>query len=627
MQPRVRFWRALHGLPVDRPPVAAVNTTATASQMEAVQAWFPEAYREAGPMARLAAAAYEQFGLETVGLPFDQCVEAEVWGCEVRYGGRFDPLSVVSHPYTLDQPPPFPPDFLSRGRIPAVLEALRRLRSQVGAQVTVIGRVIGPFTTAGYWIGTDELLVQSVLAAEKVSRLMEVARQGAAMLAEAMVAAGADIICVEDMTASGDMISPETYRNLVLPHHQWLFANIPVPGILHICGHVDRQIEAMAESGAAGLSIDAVTNLATARLKVAGKGPKDHVTLIGNVPPTAVLLQGTPERIRQAVQQALGEGIGILAPGCGIPVQTPASNLRTFVEAGRELGIMAARDRLAASASMPRALPNAVSAGTAAAGHLSATVTVFRRYDVELARERGESVRTFAHSPLAVPQDESRALLARVVEAVVAGSAEEVSRAVERALSILPPLEVIEKGLVAGMNETGRLWSDGEYFLPQVILAADALQAGMRRCEKAMGAQRQAKGLVVSHVAEGDIHTIGKNIVKSLLEAYGYRVIDLGIDVPTDKVVAAVRHYRPQLLVGHALMTTTMSAFPRTAAALQAEGLELPFACGGGAVTQEFCESFPLGVYGEKAIEAPAIAQAAAEGATWQELRRRFHKK
>lgn len=627
MQPRVRFWRALHGLPMDRPPVAAVNTTATASQMEAVQAWFPEAYREAGPMARLAAAAYEQFGLETVGLPFDQCVEAEVWGCEVRYGGRFDPLSVVSHPYPLDHPPPFPPDFLSRGRIPAVLEALRRLRSRVGAQVTVIGRVIGPFTTAGYWIGTDELLVQSVLAAEKVSRLMEVARQGAAMLAEAMVAAGADIICVEDMTASGDMISPETYRNLVLPHHQWLFANIPVPGILHICGHVDRQIEAMAESGAAGLSIDAVTNLATARLKVAGKGPKDHVTLIGNVPPTAVLLQGTPERIRQAVQQALGEGIGILAPGCGIPVQTPASNLRTFVQAGRELGIMAARDRLAASASMPRALPNAVSAGTAAAGHLSATVTVFRRYDVELARDRRESVRIFAHSPLAVPQDESRALLARVVEAVVAGSAEEVSRAVERALSILPPLEVIEKGLVAGMNETGRLWSDGEYFLPQVILAADALQAGMRLCEKAMGAQRQAKGLVVSHVAEGDIHTIGKNIVKSLLEAYGYKVIDLGIDVPTDKVVAAVRHYRPQLLVGHALMTTTMSAFPRTAAALRTEGLELPFACGGGAVTQEFCESFPLGVYGEKAIEAPAIAQAAAEGATWQELRRRFHKK
>jgi len=114
--------------------------------------------------------------------------------------------------------------------------------------------------------------------------------------------------------------------------------------------------------------------------------------------------------------------------------------------------------------------------------------------------------------------------------------------------------------------------------------------------------------------------------VKALLVANGFEVIDLGIDVPVEAVVAAVKEHKPILLTGSALMTTTMSAFPKIARRLQDEGIDVPFACGGGAVTQQFVETFNLGVYGGKGHRAPAIAKAAADGKNWRQLREMFHR-
>lgn len=216
--------------------------------------------------------------------------------------------------------------------------------------------------------------------------------------------------------------------------------------------------------------------------------------------------------------------------------------------------------------------------------------------------------------------------LAAVAQAVIDGDIVAVKEKVAKTLASKTPLQIVNNGLVPGMTQVGKLWDEGYYFLPQVMLAADTLEVGVEICEEKMGKKTEKKGRIVVHVSEGDIHTIGKNIVKALFKAHGYEVIDLGIDVSPARVVEAVKEYKPDLLVGGALMTTTMSAFPKTAKLLEEEGIEIPFACGGGAVNQEFCETFKYGIYGGKASNAPALAKAASEGKSWQEIRQMFHK-
>ncbi|MDH7556811.1 MAG: cobalamin-dependent protein, partial [Candidatus Methanosuratincola sp.] len=132
---------------------------------------------------------------------------------------------------------------------------------------------------------------------------------------------------------------------------------------------------------------------------------------------------------------------------------------------------------------------------------------------------------------------------------------------------------------------------------------------------------------VVSFVAEGDPHDIGKNLVVMFLKANGFEAVDLGRDVPDKEVIEAVKKHKPVMLTGTALMTTTMTAFPRVAKALQEQGLTVPvFGCGGGAVKRDFVESYDMGVYGVKAFHAPKLAEAALAGKSWKELRKEYPK-
>jgi methanol corrinoid protein len=149
--------------------------------------------------------------------------------------------------------------------------------------------------------------------------------------------------------------------------------------------------------------------------------------------------------------------------------------------------------------------------------------------------------------------------------------------------------------------------------------------AGIALCETKMGKTMEKKARVVTHTAEGDIHDIGQVIVNALLNASGFEVINLGVDAPVDEVVEACRRYKPILVTGTALMTTTMTAFPKIAARLKKLGLTIPFICGGGAVNEEFVTSFDLGVWGREASQAINMAEDALNDFTWQEMRSKWN--
>jgi methanol corrinoid protein len=213
----------------------------------------------------------------------------------------------------------------------------------------------------------------------------------------------------------------------------------------------------------------------------------------------------------------------------------------------------------------------------------------------------------------------------KVADHVIAGDDEAIANLLRDVLKIKNPLDLINEGLIPGMNEVSRMWDEGIYFLPQVILASDAMLTGIALCEEKLGKPMEKRGAVVTHTAEGDIHDIGQVIVNALLSSAGFKVINLGADVPVDQVVRACKIHRPIMLTGTALMTTTMTAFPRIAGLLIDLNLNIPFVCGGGAVSEAFVTNFELGIWEKEAGLASEMAEDALGGAPWQEMRAKWN--
>lgn len=244
---------------------------------------------------------------------------------------------------------------------------------------------------------------------------------------------------------------------------------------------------------------------------------------------------------------------------------------------------------------------------------LSSYSNIFKRYDLD-TEVKGAAK--------AVSTDPA---LQKIAQFVVDGDAEGIFAPVQDVLKSKSPLDVINGALIAGMNEVSRLWDEGVYFLPQVILSSDAMNVGIAECEKKMGQSMARKAKVVTHTAEGDIHDIGQVIVNALLNANGFEVINLGADVPVDKVVATVKAEKPVMVTGTALMTTTMTAFPKIAHQLLTAGIKIPFICGGGAVSEEYVTSYDLGIHGKEASQAPGMAEDALAGESWESMRGKWN--
>ena len=238
---------------------------------------------------------------------------------------------------------------------------------------------------------------------------------------------------------------------------------------------------------------------------------------------------------------------------------------------------------------------------------------IFKRYDLD-GEVTGEARE--------VSKD---ATLQEIAKFVVEGDDEGILPVVQKALGSKSPVDIINDALIAGMNEVSRLWDEGVYFLPQIILSSDAMNVGIAECEAKMGKSMDRKSTVVTHTAEGDIHDIGQVIVNALLNANGYEVVDLGADVPVEKVVAACKEHKPVMVTGTALMTTTMTAFPKIAHQLEAAGLAIPFICGGGAVCEEYVTQYDLGVWGKEASQAPEMAEDATAGESWESMRGKWN--
>lgn len=194
-----------------------------------------------------------------------------------------------------------------------------------------------------------------------------------------------------------------------------------------------------------------------------------------------------------------------------------------------------------------------------------------------------------------------------ILNAIVEGEDSKATKLVEEALAEgLPALEILNQGVVAGITKTGELWKANKYFLPDVILSADAFKAAMVPLEprlKQGAGGKQANKFVIG-VVQGDMHDLGKSLVIAMLQSAGFEVIDLGIDVPKEKFVEVVRKYKPAILGMGAYMSTTMLEMKDVIAELKKQGLRegLKVMVGGVPTSQEFAEEVGADGWGKDAM-------------------------
>jgi 5-methyltetrahydrofolate--homocysteine methyltransferase len=184
--------------------------------------------------------------------------------------------------------------------------------------------------------------------------------------------------------------------------------------------------------------------------------------------------------------------------------------------------------------------------------------------------------------------------LEAIYEAVLKGDASSAESLVAAALEAkTPPEDILYKSCIPAMEEVGRLFEEGEKFVPEMLISARAMQAAMGLLKPHLAdADIQTAGKVVVGTVAGDLHDIGKNLVAMMLEGSGFEVVDLGTDVSPQAFVDAVREHGPQVIGMSALLTTTMPSMGATIEALKEAGLRegVKVMIGGAPITQDFAE-------------------------------------
>lgn len=204
----------------------------------------------------------------------------------------------------------------------------------------------------------------------------------------------------------------------------------------------------------------------------------------------------------------------------------------------------------------------------------------------------------------------------RLSEAVLTGAVDKTPGLAQRGLDQgLTAKEILENGLVVGMGEVGVRFRRGDMFVPEVLMSADAMQAGLEVLRPHLAAAgEKLAGTIVLGTVKADLHDIGKNLVGMMCEGHGFEVIDIGFNAPPEKFIAAIKEHKPQVIGMSAMLTTTMRAMGHTIKAIEEAGLrdQVKIIVGGAPVDAEFAERIGADGYGSNAPSGADLAKELA---------------
>ncbi len=323
MKPRERVMNALAGKPVDRTPVANPTNVATVELMDMMDAPFPDACRDPELAARLAATGYTELGFDSVMPYFTIIQESSALGCDMQWEEKDNWPTVRMYNPIWKGPDDIriPPGFLEHPDNIAITRAVEILKRELGDEVAVIGKTMGPWTLAYHVFGVEPFLLMTVDDPDMTMRCLDRLKEISVLFGEAQIAAGADALTFPDH-ATGDLVSGEYYRRFLLEIHREMVERLNVPLILHICGNTLDRMDYIAQTGMAAFHFDSKNDPQAAMDTVAGR-----IGLVGNINNPETLYARGPEEVRQEVFKCLDAGVGMVAPECAVPLATKLENL------------------------------------------------------------------------------------------------------------------------------------------------------------------------------------------------------------------------------------------------------------------------------------------------------------
>jgi 5-methyltetrahydrofolate--homocysteine methyltransferase len=422
-----------------------------------------------------------------------------------------------------------------------------------------------------------------------IEEMLEVSTDYWVRFCKAAVAGGVDFIWTADDVAFGTglFLPPKLMRELWLPklkriHEPALAAGKPV--MFHSDGNIDELVPMLLEAG-----VDCIQPMDPYGVDYRSFKKKwgGLACLAGNIDIEFPLAHGTPEQVDQDVKKHME----VLKPGggyiCGsshsIVNYIPHENFIAMLNATHKYGVYDEKSW-------------AVREKKAAAPKVEAKAEKIHEQD-------------FLNN---IKDDLDKKLFDQVYK----GDAKGIGGTVQAALEAKhDPLDIIARALTPAIKAVGDKFSTGEMFLPELLMAAGAVQEAMKALTPLLRDRPEAvsKGRILIGTIKGDLHDIGKNIVKALLEGNGFEVVDLGINNAPEKYVEAIKTHKPQVVGYSGLLTTTLAGMPDQIAALKEAGLrdQVITIVGGAPVSADFAKRNGVDLYGKDANEAVKVIEKA----------------
>jgi [methyl-Co(III) methanol-specific corrinoid protein]:coenzyme M methyltransferase len=291
-----------------------------------------EVHKDANQMAKAAASTFRLTGMPSATLPLDLCAPAEALGAVLNYYEQgedqfpqptkplFASTTYLNNAYFESA------DFLKKGRIPIICEAIQQVKEDIGDKAVISGIIPGPYTLLLYLIEPGGLFTEMKREPNTVLDALFHLSSFLAQIGNAYKRAGADFITIHDMGGSPGFIGPAKYEQFAFPAEKQVIERLLKPCVLSVCGNTNKSMHLLAQTGANAISVDQLNDLTASRESL-----KD-ILLFGNIDPVATLWRGDEVDIREAVRGAKEVGVDAVWPGCDLVPSTPIQNIRAMIE-------------------------------------------------------------------------------------------------------------------------------------------------------------------------------------------------------------------------------------------------------------------------------------------------------
>ena len=477
------------------------------------------------------------------------------------------------------------PDLDDAAYMTKVFEYYRYMKEKVGKVTPVaFNSTHSPWGVAALIRGTSEFFADVVENPGFVKKLtrktLDLSLTYLRAMQEAVGPENFTRILLWDDLAS--FVSLEQFREFVLPLYEEIFGAFPrCERWYHNDADATYILEGIADAGIQVFHYGYEVDPAFAKEKIG-----DRVCLVGNVPPLAVLRNGTPADVENSVREIIGKsGKGgglIIAAGGYLDEGTPAENIDAMIRAcekyGKKDGLSSLQEQVESEAA-----------------------------EKEDAGTQAEAIPTEERVSGEIPE------IDHIRNAVISGQYKDIQIPLRQALEKgIPPQNVIDEAIVPAMDHVGQLFSNAQIFIPEMLMAAKASEAVLEILSPIMVGDQavKSKGKVAIATVKEDLHDIGKNIVLSMMQGGGFEVVDLGVDCPAEKIVEAVRD-GAQIVGLSAVLTTVLPNMKEAIDTLEREGLreKCRILIGGAAVTPPVVEQVGADAYCMNAGEGVSMAK------------------